>query len=204
MIELKLPYNGKVKLTSPYGYRLLNGEYNYHSGIDLVGLNSSLIISPCDGIVATSTIIKDKNNKTWEWGNYVKIINENYEIFLCHMNERYVEVGQKVKTGDAIGREGNTGYSFGNHCHFELRIDGAIVDITHYLNIKNVEGVYENIAEGNKTHEWSEKEVKFCIDSGILKGDSSYNPNYRLNENITREEMCVMLYRLKEYLEWGT
>lgn len=197
MIKLKLPYNGKVKLSSPYGYRLLNGEYDYHAGIDLVGLNSSLIIAPCDGVVASSTIILDKSNKTWEWGNYVKIIRDNYEIFLCHMQSRFVEVGQEVKQGELIGREGNTGYSFGNHCHFEVRIDGAVIDPTPLLGIANKEGIYENINVGNEVHEWSEKEVKWCIENGILKGDSEKEPNYRLNENITREEMCVMLYRMR-------
>lgn len=196
MIKLKLPYNGKVKLTSPYGHRLLNGEYQFHAGVDLVGLNSSLIIAPCDGIIESSTIIYDKSNKTWEWGNYVKIAKQGYEIFLCHMNERYVSVGQEVKQGEVLGREGNTGYAYGNHCHLEVRIDGAVIDPTHLLGIENVEGVYENINIGNEVHDWSEKEVEWCIKNGILRGDSAEKPNYRLNENITREEMCVMLYRL--------
>lgn len=201
MNKLILPYNGKVKLSSPYGYRLLNGEYVFHGGVDFVGLNSDLIIAPCNGIVRSSTIITDKNNETWEWGNYVRIDCDNLQIFLCHMKERYVNVGDNVKVGDVIGREGNTGYSFGQHCHLEIRIDGTIVNPCNYLDIPNMEGIYVNQNPGNLTHEWSEKAVKFCIEKGILKGDSTVSPDYRLNENITREEMCVMLHRLSEYLK---
>jgi hypothetical protein len=71
----------------------------------------------------------------------------------------------------------------------------------HWPERANIEGIYVNQNPGNITHEWSEKAVKFCIEKGILKGDSTITPDYRLNENITREEMCVMLHRLSEYLK---
>jgi murein DD-endopeptidase MepM/ murein hydrolase activator NlpD len=196
MIDLKLPYNGKVKLTSPYGYRLLNGEYNYHSGIDLVGLNSSLIISPCDGIVSTSTIIKDKNNKTWEWGNYVKIKHNNIEIFLCHMSERLVDKNDIVYQGQPIGIEGNTGYSFGSHCHFECRRNGSPFNPCDLLSIYNGYGVYENEPEEVKLgHDWSNEAIKWAIKNELIKGYTSGKDDYRLEQNITREEMIVILHR---------
>lgn len=61
---------------------------------------------------------------------------------MCHMAERKVEVGQAVKAGDIIGIEGNTGYSFGSHCHFEVRKNGVSVDPTPYLGIANGAGTY--------------------------------------------------------------
>ena len=60
-----------MKLTSPYGYRNLNGEQNWHSGYDLVGIGSKEVIAVAGGTVIRSRIITDKNNLTWEWGNYV-------------------------------------------------------------------------------------------------------------------------------------
>ncbi|OQA03861.1 MAG: AmiB activator [bacterium ADurb.Bin400] len=42
--------------------------------------------------------------------------------------------GQRVNTGDFIGRMGNTGYSFGAHLHFEVRsADGSTVNPRNYL-----------------------------------------------------------------------
>ena len=73
MKEYILPYEGRVELESRYGYRVLNGKTEWHNGIDLVGLDSKTIIAPCDGKIESSIMITDHNNKTWEWGNYVKI-----------------------------------------------------------------------------------------------------------------------------------
>ena len=207
MPELYLPYKGKVKLESKYGYRTLNGVYGWHAGVDLVGLDSKQILAPCDGIVRSSTIIEDRSNRTWEWGNYIRIDrNDGLQIFLCHMSQRIAQVGQHVKRGDVIGIEGNTGYSFGSHCHFEVRVNGTSVDPTPYLSIQNEAGTYANPEEskvsdgtpgdGNVPHDWAKTEVEWCIDHRILKGQSGSKPDYKLNAPITREEMCVLLYRL--------
>lgn len=194
MNKLLLPYNGKVKVESRYGYRVLNGETNWHNGIDLVGMDSKIIISPCDGVVRSSTIITDKTNKTWEWGNYIRIDCEDVSVFLCHLSERYVNVGDTVKTGQPIGKEGNTGYSFGSHCHFETRRSGTPFDPTTLLHIYNGYGIVEN--EKILGHDWSEKSIKWAIENGILKGYSDKEDDYKLNDNVTREEMIVFLHRL--------
>lgn len=209
MQELSLPYNGRVKLESRYGYRTLNGEYGWHAGVDLVGLDSKTILAPCDGIVRSSTIIEDHSIRTWEWGNYVRVDRaDGLQIFLCHMSRRIAQVGQTVKRGDPIGIEGNTGYSFGSHCHFEVRVNGSSTDPTPYLGIANEGGIYQNPAavstesktesvpgDGNTPHQWAKKEVEWAVSEGIIKGKSASKPDYRLNDPVTREELCIMLYR---------
>ncbi len=131
-------YKGEYKITSPYGPRNLNGDNRFHKGVDFVGTDKT-IIAPCDGIIQRSTIITDKSNPTWEWGNYVRLDTEDkHLLYFCHLSKRLVTVGQKVKKGDIIGIEGNTGYSFGSHCHFEVRTkDNASIDPISYLNSIN-------------------------------------------------------------------
>jgi murein DD-endopeptidase MepM/ murein hydrolase activator NlpD len=48
-----------------------------------------------------------------------------------------------VKIGDYLGIEGNTGYSFGNHCHFEVRDRaGNSLNPAGFLYIPNAVGTY--------------------------------------------------------------
>jgi len=51
--------------------------------------------------------------------------------------------GKTGKTGDHLGIEGNSGYSFGNHCHFEVRESGgAAIDPSKFLGISTAIGIY--------------------------------------------------------------
>ena len=112
----------RVKLTSPYGERVLNGEKNFHSGYDLVGIGSKNVTAAEGGTVVRARIITDKSNLTWQWGNYVciKTASGQYHYY-CHLDSRTVREGQTVRAGEKLGVMGNTGYSFGAHLHFEVR-----------------------------------------------------------------------------------
>jgi murein DD-endopeptidase MepM/ murein hydrolase activator NlpD len=117
------PYEGGVfRVTSKYGYRDIGVGIERHNGLDLVGESSKKLLAICDGLVVQSNCVTDKDNLTWEWGNYVCIkANTGELIYYCHLSERLVKPWQRVKVGDVIGVEGNTGYSFGSHCHLEVR-----------------------------------------------------------------------------------
>lgn len=144
---MRIPYkDGSCWVSSPYGMRTLNGVTGMHNGIDLVGLDGDrVLVAPCDGVVRSSTMIpKSSGNLTWEWGNYIRIDTEDgYNVFMCHMAERRVSVGQKVKEGDVVGIQGSTGYSFGEHCHFEVRKNGATLNPAPLLGIDNKVGTYK-------------------------------------------------------------
>jgi murein DD-endopeptidase MepM/ murein hydrolase activator NlpD len=50
-------------------------------------------------------------------GRTVGIETDNAIIFFCHMQKRFVNTGDTVRQGDAIGTIGNTGRSTGPHVH---------------------------------------------------------------------------------------
>lgn len=51
----------------------------------------------------------------------------------CHASELVVAEGQHVEAGQSISKVGNTGYSFGDHLHLEIHINGVPVDPVPYL-----------------------------------------------------------------------
>lgn len=152
---MRLPYqNGACRVSSPYGNRILNGSPDFHRGIDLVGLDGDrTIVAPCDGMIRTSAMIpKESGDKTWEWGNYIRLdTDDGYCIYFCHLAERKVGTGQRVRAGDVIGTQGNTGYSFGEHLHFEIRKNGAAVNPAPLLGIQNAVGVYRQSQDATVT-----------------------------------------------------
>lgn len=118
-------------VTSPFGYRSLG----YHRGLDISGANASgsLVVAGASGTVTES------GWSTGGYGNYVIIDHGNgIETLYAHMldNSLMVNEGDVVTKGQAIGRVGNTGYSFGAHLHFEVRINGNRVNPAPYLGLE--------------------------------------------------------------------
>jgi len=142
----KFPYDtGKFKVTSIYGYRVFNGKYENHKGIDLVGIDSKTVTSVTPGTVVRSRIVTDSNDKTSEWGNYVAIqSSEDKSIhYYCHLASRFLKVGDKVVVGTPIGIEGATGKATGVHLHYQVtNAYGSIQDPSKYLGILNKIGNY--------------------------------------------------------------
>lgn len=146
-------FDGNFKVTQKY--------HSGHKGMDIVGLSSKNIISPVAGIVKSSTIITNKNNITWEWGNYVRVDDyEGNQYFFCHMDSRAVSVGKRVEVGTKLGVMGNTGLSYGAHCHFETRTKaGFRTNPADFLNIPNTEAIYKWVKSNG---EWTYGAFKNC------------------------------------------
>lgn len=62
------------------------------------------------------------------FGLYVRINHNNGSAYTYygHMSSLAVSVGQTVSVGQLLGYEGNTGFSSGEHIHFELRDQNAL------------------------------------------------------------------------------
>ncbi len=50
-----------------------------------------------------------------------------------HHSRMYVKIGQKVEKGQQIGLSGTTGYSTGNHLHFQVEKNGVAMNPAIYL-----------------------------------------------------------------------
>ena len=133
----------KVRVTSPYGNRVLSGKKEFHGGYDLVGVGSYEVLAVVPGKVVRSRIVTDKTDPTWQWGNYVCVRGtDGLDYYYCHLASRAVTEGQTVRAGDKLGIMGNTGYSFGAHLHFEVRNGTRKIDPETILGIPNRAGTY--------------------------------------------------------------
>jgi murein DD-endopeptidase MepM/ murein hydrolase activator NlpD len=88
---------------------------NFHDGIDIANAAGTPIRAAANGVVAFIGYRPD--------GAFVVVMGHagGYETVYGHMLPTYpVRVGQFVKQGQVIGKMGSTGYSTGNHLHWEV------------------------------------------------------------------------------------
>lgn len=122
-IGLIKPISGTV--TSRFGSRWGSS----HKGIDIGAAKGTKIKAAAGGTVVTSSY-----GYNGGYGNYVVISHGNgIETAYGHCSELYAKVGQKVSQGDVIAAVGNTGRSYGNHLHLEIRVNGVAQNPQNYL-----------------------------------------------------------------------
>jgi murein DD-endopeptidase MepM/ murein hydrolase activator NlpD len=122
------PFQGPI--TSYFGEP--RGEGIYHQGIDIEGIGQEG--APIVAAAAGQVVLADSHPA---YGNYVIIRHsDGSETLYAHLSEIWVDYGQFVDQGEAVGGMGHTGYVIGtdgNHLHFELRIGGVPVDPLPHL-----------------------------------------------------------------------
>ena len=114
-----------------------------HQGVDLawradMGGAYPPVFAPADGKVITAV---DGRGNTWGtsdrgYGNYVMIEHASGVVTLMgHLlkGSICVKVGDKVKQGQTIGTQNNSGYSNGNHVHLEIRLNGTRYNPADYF-----------------------------------------------------------------------
>ena len=96
--------------------RWMGGSDN-HKGADIAAPRGTPIIASASGTVVTATY----HNSVFSYGNYVILDHgDGYRTLYAHMSAFAVKQGDIVQQGQVIGYVGDTGYSFGCHCHFEM------------------------------------------------------------------------------------
>lgn len=123
-------------MTDTYGDRYIQeeGRTAFHGGIDISkpGCYGEPIVASAGGEVITA------GNTGNGFGYHVVIDHGNSIATLYgHCSSLAVKAGDIVKQGDVIGYIGSTGYAYGNHCHFEVRVNGQRTDPLNYVNINN-------------------------------------------------------------------
>ncbi len=115
------PVNGT--LSSPFGWRW----GRMHEGVDIAIPAGTPIRATAAGRVILAAY-------TSGYGNYT-CIDHGGGLSSCyaHQSSYATSVGASVGQGDVIGYVGCTGSCFGDHLHFEIRVNGSAVDPLGYL-----------------------------------------------------------------------
>ncbi len=104
-----------------------SGFNEFHKGVDFSGPRGSDVLTVADGVVQFS-------GRSNGYGNTVEIDHGNgYMTRYAHNHENIVAVGDRVKAGQVIAKMGSTGRSTGSHVHFEVWLDGRVVNPGQYL-----------------------------------------------------------------------
>ncbi|GGC87144.1 hypothetical protein GCM10011512_12580 [Tersicoccus solisilvae] len=134
------PVPAGVPITSPYGLRpvpegtidfLGTGSY-LHTGLDFGAACGTPLLAPADGEVmfADGAVPTGGNRIVLTHG----VIGGNaVSTMYYHLTSSVVHPGQRVKQGQTIGYTGTTGNSTGCHLHFEVMVNGSLVDPAPYL-----------------------------------------------------------------------
>lgn len=102
-----------------------------HRGDDLHAAEGTEIYAAADGVVLTA-------QEHYSWGNFVEIDHGTdadglrWVTLYAHMKSCAVQVGQTVTAGQVIGYVGHTGYTTGNACHFEMHVNGTLVEPRYF------------------------------------------------------------------------
>ncbi len=111
-------------LTGSFGGRSdpFTGEPGYHQGIDISTDKGQPVVAPADGTVEAAAYT----------GDYGNLITLKHRFGLAtrygHLSAFAVKPGDQVKRGDTIGYVGSTGRSTGAHLHYEILVNGQLIN----------------------------------------------------------------------------
>jgi murein DD-endopeptidase MepM/ murein hydrolase activator NlpD len=129
-VPVRVPVSGDIDISSGFGVRMDPFLHlaATHTGIDFRGNAGDPVHATAAGTVTTAG---------WS-GGYGKMVEIDHGNGLStrygHLSQIEVNVGDKVRLGQIVGRLGSTGRSTGPHVHYETRIDGEAVDPQKFLN----------------------------------------------------------------------
>ena len=132
------PLKSNYYITSQFGYRMLYGKQNFHTGLDIAYTPGTKVYSASNGVV--SFIGFDHNG----YGNYIIITYNNLKFLYAHLNEVHnVKKGDKILKGTLLSSIGprilsngkTNGNTTGPHLHFEIRLNNKWVNPLNYITL---------------------------------------------------------------------
>ena len=122
------------RFVCPVDYKYISrfrSDEDGHRGDDLCADEGTEIYAAADGVVLAA-------QEHYSWGNFVEIDHGTdadglrWVTLYAHMKSCAVQVGQTVTAGQVIGYVGHTGYTTGNACHFEMHVNGTLVEPRYF------------------------------------------------------------------------
>jgi murein DD-endopeptidase MepM/ murein hydrolase activator NlpD len=103
------------------------GEKDFHPGLDISADRGAPVFATADGTISMASY-------SGAYGNLV-VIDHKYgiESRYGHLSAFRIARGQNVKRGDLIGLVGSTGRATGPHLHYEVRVNGQILNPLRFL-----------------------------------------------------------------------
>ena len=159
--------NSDIRLLRwPLDKHIITSGWYYNSGklhraLDLRGSIGTDVKASEDGEVVWVQYWDGRTRTgNQSYGNAIKIKHQDYKghtvhTLYAHLSSIQVKVGEKVVEGQIIGRVGNTGNSFGQHLHFEVRYDNNRQQPLNWLD-----GSFEVANQGVKLGKYTSVVVK--------------------------------------------
>ncbi|MFJ9907844.1 M23 family metallopeptidase [Streptomyces sp. NPDC101152] len=110
-------------ITGTFGQAGSMWSSGYHTGLDFAAPTGTLIKAIHSGTITEAGWAGAYGYRT------ILTLDDGTELWFCHQSSINVSVGQKVGTGDVIGRIGATGNVTGPHLHLEVHPDGQATGI---------------------------------------------------------------------------
>lgn len=132
--------------------RIVYGNADVHAAWDLACPAETPVYSVCDGKVDKVSFRYSTNSidKSGGGGNQITISCEvddiTYKVIYAHLypNSATVKEGDTVTQNQKIAGVGTTGYSTGNHLHFQVSRDGTTVDGLSLIDFTNTDSTNFN------------------------------------------------------------
>ena len=101
-------------ITSDYGWRVIGGQREFHTGVDISAPYGTPVSVVADGRVVYAGWLRGYG--------YTVIVYHGYGFatLYAHLSSISVDYGDRVFKAQIIGKVGNTGRSFGPHLHYEV------------------------------------------------------------------------------------
>lgn len=120
-IEILNPISGKLRVSSGFGMRVhpILRYLRPHKGVDLRANSGTPIRAVMDGVV-----IETRYDSYY--GNFIRIRhNDDLVTLYGHCSKTLVKKGDRIQSGQIIGKVGMTGLATGPHLHFEIIENGT-------------------------------------------------------------------------------